>query len=148
MAIPMLLFLALGNLHAQQTWNFLNVGFKFSHTVGEGGGFTPGVEVSYTVAGREIGGGILLSGDVCNGRSKIHIGVEGFTRGVGISIGPTWISEHEKTGIGYTLTVYGGFLIYPFYSYTTAADLPAYQELGSFLKFPVAMAGRRFSFGG
>ena len=147
-AIPLFLLLAAGNSHAQESWNFLNVGFKFSHTVGEGGGFTPGIEVSYTMLGKQFGGGILFSADVCNGRSKVHIGVEGLAGGAGVSIGPTWINASGNTAAGYTLTFFGGLLAYPYYSYTSAPQLSPYHEVGLFLKFPVAMAGRRFSLGG
>lgn len=148
MAIPLLLLLAVGNLHAQRSWNFLNVGFKFSHSFGPGGGFTPGVEVSYTMLGERFGGGILASIDGCNGRTKIHFGVEGLAVGMGASVGPTWISEGGKTVAGYTATFFIGFLIYPYYSYSSAPGLQAYHELGSFFKFPIMMAGRKFSLGG
>lgn len=90
--------------------SFFNFGFKFGHTFGDDGGFTVGTEISYTTLSEKFGRGILIDYDVCQGRSKLHLGAELMAAGVGVSIGPTLAGQYNQTVWGYTATFFWGFV--------------------------------------
>jgi len=131
---------------SQGTSTYINPGLKLGYTFGENGGFTAGIEISYTWANTNLAWGVLSSADWCNGLLKIHLGLEA-ARGVGISIGPSITKKIDTIDYGITVTPFAGFILYPFYSYTWRMTSPNIQEVGAFLKFPIQTSGERIKFG-
>jgi hypothetical protein len=132
--------------YSQETSTYLNPGFRLGYVFGETGGFTAGIEVSYTWVNTNLAWGILSSADWCNGRIKIHFGLEA-ARGVGISIGPTITKNIDTVDYGFTLTPFGGVILYPFYSYTWRVTSASIQEAGVFIKVPILTSGESIKFG-
>ncbi len=127
---------------------FLNPGVRLSYTFGKNGGFTTGFEISCTYLDLEspIIWGILISVDSRRSFNKIHLGVEvvspRITRTIGISIGPTMTKDNNITDYGFTSTVFGGVIIYPFYAYTWRANSQDIHEMGAFLKLHMHIYGK------
>ena len=140
--------ISIGNLNflfSQDTRIFLNPGVKLGYTFGEDKGFTPGIEMSSVVhSTRHIAGryaGILLSYDMSGNFKKTHFGIEYGVGPIGISFGPSWVSENEYNYLGWSVTPYLGFILIPYYSFTFIPGNQNHHEIGSFIKFPILIKG-------
>lgn len=134
---------------SQRTW--LSPGVKLGYTFGEKGGFTWGVEVSLTFEQEVRGGtnyyGFVVSMDRCRDLWKIYLGVQGSiaTRTffpVGLSAGPTLISENGDLDFGIGLIPFAGFILYPYYHFTYRLSRRSLHEIGGYLKIPIRIIGR------
>lgn len=126
---------------------WLNPGIKLGYTFGTGGGFVWGFELSYTFDDDSgFFWGPLIDLDTCHGRVKTHIGIEGSYFGIGVDVGPTFITKAKQTDIGYTVTPFVGVIIYPYYSYTLRPGKSGLHEIGSYVKWPFQVAGEPLSF--
>jgi hypothetical protein len=125
--------------------SFFNPGVKFSHTFGEQGGYTFGVELSYTFASHELAGlvGLVFSQDVCfsANRRKAHFGVEYIPVPpfVGLQIGPTFLKEDNVSSVGFTTTLFSGAFLIPYAALTFQEKRSVLFEAGTYLKihFPL-----------
>ena len=124
---------------------YLNPGFKIGHTFGESGGFTIGIEVSYTIVEDRLYG-VLASIDYCRSadRFRCHLGAEYLV----VAMGPTLIVEDGALDLGLNITPYAGAVVIPYANYTLRfSNRHDLFELGSFLKFPILVAGDPFRIG-
>jgi len=132
---------------SQGTSTYINPGIKLGYTFGENGGFTAGVEISYTWVNENLSFGIVTSADVCKKLLKFHLGTEASTRGIGVCVGPSLTKNNDTTDYGLTFTTFFGLVVIPYYSYTFRFIKDDVHELGSFLKFPIQVSGERLRFG-
>ena len=125
---------------------YLNPGFKFSYIFGDHGGYTMGLEISYTSYSAERIYGIVASADYCRNaeRFRYHLGGEYQV----VELGPTFINENGSHDLGISVTPYFGVFVIPYYCYTFRSAKPGLHELGSFLKLPILLKGSGFHFGG
>ena len=95
---------ASGCLKAQSSAvTFFNPGMKAGYTFGEGGGFTLGLELSYTLGFTDKGiYGIVLDIDGWNNKVRVHLGVEAQLIFVGMCIGPTLTFGHSGRDLGFS----------------------------------------------
>lgn len=149
--VTFLFFVLVQNISFAQT-TFISPGIKLGYQFGKDGGFTFGVEISYTYLEEEgsVYGplyGIVFDIDGFKGKYDFHLGLEIATPFVGVEVGPT-ISGRYDYDLGFTTTVYTGFILYPYYRYTYMQKNSNQHQLGTFIKIPIKIGGERFSFGG
>ncbi|MDB5032913.1 MAG: hypothetical protein JWQ98_154 [Chlorobi bacterium] len=120
---------------------FVNPGVKLGYTFGDKGGFTVGGEISVTTlpvnASYFLGG--LVGLDYCFGahRTKAHLGLEAGALGVGVDVGPSWVSQVGKSDMGITISPFIGLVLYPYYSTTLMFHGDDIHELGLWGKWPI-----------
>ena len=126
---------------------YLNPGFRFGHTFGSAGGFTVGFEISYTtfVESNGLTYGVLASIDYCQnaGRLRYHVAAEYLA----VAVGPTLIAEGGTLDLGINVTPYVGAVVIPYFNYTYRFAGDDLMEVGSFLKFPILVAGTGYKIG-
>jgi len=124
-------------------------GSSSGNTLGPEGGFTFGFELSIVRwEGDEYCYGVVLSGDWCRNRNKIHIGGE-FGTAIGIELGPTFIHDSKEgtNDVGIGITPYVGAII-PYLAYTLtygSGSDKVFHDLALLLKFPISV-GEPWSF--
>ena len=64
---------------------------------------------------------------------------------IGASFGPTLRVSKEHTEFGVAGTIFGGLVVLPYYRYTYLPHNLDFGEVGSFLKFPIPLAGTNFN---
>ncbi len=133
---------------AQETWHdYVNPGIKLGYTFGEGGGFTWGVELSYTLTDLEYSShGVVLDLDFTPTFTKLHVGGQISYLFVGGEIGPTLLFDRTKGThhFGVTATPFVGALLMPYVSGTYLVDRDPIFEAGAYGKLPMPTAGGLF----
>ena len=127
--------------HQLSSQTVVSPGMKLGHTFGENGGFTWGFEVSITSFTHPPYYGGVVDIDFCKERTKLHIGFQASLI-AGASIGPTWIWEDRQQDVGFSVIPFAGVFLYPYYAYTVRPEKPDLQEIGSYLKIPIAINGK------
>jgi hypothetical protein len=125
---------------------FISPGIKLGYAFGEKGGFSFGWEVSVFTwtrwdpdGSRDGVVGVVFDMDRCRSTTKFHIGIEGSQRLVGVSIGPTFITQDQERFFGFTATVYSWYVLYPYFSYTYVGGGTDVGEVGAYLKLPIPL---------
>lgn len=134
-----------GVLHADDRapW-FVSPGLRMSYCFGDRQGFSLGFEVSvftwvHWSPSSEYSGavGIIFDVDASGPRRRVHIGIEASEMWVGVSAGPTFITEDGERYTGFTATAYSFYWAYPFYSYTWARGIGSIHDIGAYIKLPI-----------
>jgi len=123
---------------------YVNPGIKVGYTFGGSGGFTFGLELSvtqYQSRGLILGGVIDYDYTPASGMHKTHLGAEGSVWGLGVDVGPTWVSRKGVSGLGATFTPFVGLVAYPYYSFTVAEGMENIHEAGAYLKPAIHVYG-------
>lgn len=138
---------------------FLNPGVKFGYAFGEKGGFIYGIELSIVYHSNEsIRKGIygfVVSIDKLNELSKLHVGFEhtmsyqdtNFLNGLGFDIGPTLVWNNYEKYLGFSLSVYHGFIIHPYVSFNFINKNVSFHEIGGYIKIPIMLKGKPITLG-
>ena len=136
--------------YSQNYTVFLSPGFSFSHSFGENGGFTFGVEISLVFVDADIGQcfGAVTSFKTNKNIQSIHVGAE-YMYWAGIECGPTFTFERNSNK-NYTGLSVTGFLsaiaLAPYYTYVFNFKNIDNSDVGSYLKFPIFIGGERLRF--
>jgi hypothetical protein len=115
-----------------------------SYSLGDRQGFSMGFEVSvftwvkWSQTSGDFGAiGVILDVDASGPRRRVHIGIEASEMWVGVSAGPTFITEGGERYTGFTATAYSFYWVYPFYSYTWARGIGSIHDIGAYVKLPL-----------
>jgi hypothetical protein len=127
-------------LSANDNISFLSPGIKLGYVFGNNGGFVIGFELSYVYWSQMVAVGPVFNIDSFNGTIKLHFGLEALSI-VGVDLGPTLVIKNGQSRWGYSVIGFGGFLIYPYYCYTSIGN-NSYDEIGSYFKLPILATGR------
>lgn len=134
--------------HAQSDWyRCVSPGVKLGYTFGEGGGFTWGLEFSFTFINDELSSkGFVLDLDYTPTFTKLHLGAQGSYRLVGADIGPTYLFDRTKKThhYGLTATPFAGAILIPYASGTFLTDHSPIFEAGTYIKLPLPTEGMEF----
>lgn len=152
--IFLLLFLLTVSVQSQITRGFINPGIKICHSFGkewEEGEFTFGLELSYMLSPDDnwLYFGPALGVDFINGKTIVNISAQASTAGLGGMAGPSFLIRKNKEIItGYHTAAFLGIGIIPFYKYIKFEENLFFKQGGFFLKTPIMVQGKDFSFGG
>lgn len=123
----------------------INPGFKIGYTMGRGGGWTYGLEVSVAWIKSELdwilGSGAVL--DITWNKSifEMRAGYEMFGPGYGLEVGPALVfGPHRKTHFALDVTPFlTGIFVDPYLTMSFGVGGPYRTEMGTYLKLPICL---------
>lgn len=137
------------NVCASEPRVYLNPGFKLGYTFGEHGGFTYGFEVSMTTHlsnnSEALLIGVVIDADFCKDWARLHTGVEVSAAVVGCDVGPSFLFRHDTVSYGISFIPYAGFVLYPYFHFSTFDTGFTTHEVGSYFKVSKMIYGETSS---
>jgi hypothetical protein len=126
-------FVLISNVSAQPFWS---IGPKVGYTFGKEAGLLWGFEVTYFPV-RPVRYGVTMDVAFTKFRTSIHVGAETWIL-LGVDSGPTILISNDVR-FAWSLIVWEGLFLYPYYQFDLALDGQAGHSLGAYLKVPVGL---------
>lgn len=128
--------------------SFINPGIKIAYELGGNGRLKVGLEVSYSVWSKDADVySVAIGIDNWDELFKLRIGLEGQRRMLGVMIGPAFLLQDSVWSVGLAMSVFTGMIVYPYCEMTMRFDeAKNIYELGSYVKLPLNVGGKKFSF--
>ncbi len=138
------------NISYSQDKAFISPGLKIGYELGDKGGWTIGMEVSYVMDFKNITYlGLVINYDFLNNKHKILLGVEYLLPPLpvgGITIGPSiLIDKKNNVHFGASVIPFLGLWGYFYYDYSFFYTHQAIENMGLYLKIPLQVQGSNYS---